>query len=58
MNNLRELRTAAKLTHEQLAEKIGVSYAAVVKWDLNYHDPNKTSVKKIREIFPNFEVKI
>ncbi len=41
---LRELREAARLTQEQLAEKVGVKRDAVVRWESSKREPVWSSV--------------
>ena len=50
-NNIKQLRQQKKLTQEQVAEKLGVSYQAVSKWENNANTPDITLLPKIAEIF-------
>ena len=50
-NNIKQLRQQKKLTQEQVAEKLGVSYQAVSKWENNANTPDITLLPKIAELF-------
>ncbi len=49
--NICQLRKAAELTQEALANKLGVSYQAVSKWENGLSCPDITLLPKIAEIF-------
>lgn len=49
--NICELRKAAELTQEALANKLGVSYQAVSKWENGLSCPDITLLPKLAEIF-------
>ena len=39
-NNIKQLRQQKNLTQEQIAEKLGVTYQAVSKWETNANTPD------------------
>ena len=39
-NNIKQLRQQKNLTQDQVAEKLGVSYQAVSKWENNANTPD------------------
>lgn len=49
--NLYDLRKSAKMTQEQLAEKLGVSFQAVSKWENNQAYPDIELLPAIANIF-------
>ncbi len=49
--NIRKLRKKNNLTQEQLAEKVGVSFQAVSKWENNVAMPDITAVPLIASVF-------
>jgi transcriptional regulator with XRE-family HTH domain len=46
---LRELRTAAGLTQEQLAERVGVKRDAVARWEAGVREPAWSNVVALAE---------
>ena len=50
-NNIKQLRQKNNLTQDQVAEKIGVSYQAVSKWENGRGIPDIEMLKKISEVF-------
>ncbi len=50
-NNIKQLRQQKNLTQEQVAEKLGVSYQAVSKWENNSNTPDITLLPKIANHF-------
>ena len=55
MNNLRSLRKQKKLTIVELAEKIGVSKVAVLRWE---HGTNQISMEKAKKLAEYFGVSV
>lgn len=49
--NIRILRQQQKLTQEQLADQLGVSYQAVSKWETNANTPDIALLPAIAEVF-------
>jgi phage repressor protein C with HTH and peptisase S24 domain len=56
--NIRELRTTAKLTQQELADKTGIPRNRIAKWEEGKGSPKtedtKTLVKLFSELIPNF----
>lgn len=51
MNRLRELRELNKLSMKELGEKIGVSDAAICKWENGSHEPKSSYIIKLADYF-------
>lgn len=49
--NIRTLRTQNKWTQEQLADRLGVSYQAVSKWENNQNTPDISLLPSIASLF-------
>ena len=49
--NIRELRLKNGLTQENLAERLGVSYQAVSKWETNANTPDIALLPEIAKVF-------
>ena len=50
-SRIKELRKARGMTQEQLAERVGISFQAVSKWENNIALPDITLVPKLAQIF-------
>jgi len=50
-NNIKQLRQQKNLTQEQVAEKLGVSYQAVSKWENNANTPDIALLPQIADLF-------
>ncbi len=50
-NNIKQLRQQNNLTQDQVAEKLGVSYQAVSKWENNANAPDIVLLPKIADMF-------
>lgn len=50
-NNIKQLRQQKNLTQDQIAEKLGVSYQAVSKWENNANTPDIALLPEIASIF-------
>ena len=50
-NNIKQLRQQKNLTQEQVAEKLGVSYQAVSKWENNANTPDIALLPQIANVF-------
>lgn len=50
-NNIRSLRKQKNLTQEQVAEKLGVSYQAVSRWENNANTPDIALLPEIASVF-------
>ena len=50
-NNIKQLRQQKNLTQEQLAEKLGISYQAVSKWETGANTPDIAFLPKIAALF-------
>lgn len=51
MNRLKELRVKKRWTQEQLAEKVGVTRTAVVKWETGKAYPTTENLIELARIF-------
>ncbi len=49
-NTLRSIRAALDLTQEQLAQRLGVSFATVNRWEGGGNRPQRTAMQSIREL--------
>jgi len=49
--NIKQLRLQNNLTQDQVAEKLGVSYQAVSKWENNTNTPDITLLPQIANLF-------
>ena len=49
--NIRRLRKEAGLTQEQLADKLGVSYQSVSRWELGVTYPDMEMIPALTECF-------
>ncbi|MBQ6438889.1 MAG: helix-turn-helix domain-containing protein [Mogibacterium sp.] len=49
--NIRRLREAKKLTQENLAEKLGVTFQAVSSWERDEYLPETANLRKLAEVF-------
>ena len=47
---VRALRETALLTQTELAQKLGVSYATVNRWENGHHQPTISDKRKIRAL--------
>ena len=50
-SNIRQLRKQKGLTQEQVAERLGISYQAVSKWESGANTPDITLLPPIAELF-------
>ena len=50
-NNIKQLRQKNNLTQDQVAEKLGVSYQAVSKWENNANTPDIALLPQIANLF-------
>ena len=50
-NNIKQLRQQKNLTQDQVAEKLGVSYQAVSKWENNANTPDIALLPEIAALF-------
>ena len=50
-NTIRELRKSKNMTQEQLAEKLGISFQAVSKWENNISLPDITVIPTLASVF-------
>ncbi|MHB1324004.1 MAG: LexA family protein [Coriobacteriia bacterium] len=49
--NIRTLRVLRGITQQQLADKVGVSGAAVSEWERGQNEPRSAALQKIAEVF-------
>ena len=50
-NNIKQLRQKKNLTQDQVAEKLGISYQAVSKWENNANTPDISLLPQIANLF-------
>ena len=50
-NNIKRLRQQKNLTQDQVAEKLGVSYQAISKWETNANTPDISMLPEIANLF-------
>ncbi len=50
-NNIKQLRQQNHLTQDQVAEKLGISYQAVSKWENNANTPDIALLPQIAKLF-------
>ncbi len=50
-NNIKQLRQQKNLTQDQVAERLGISYQAVSKWENNANTPDISLLPQIAELF-------
>jgi len=50
-NNIKQLRQHNNLTQDQVAEKLGISFQAVSKWENNANTPDITLLPQIANLF-------
>ena len=50
-NNIKQLRQKNNLTQDQVAEKLGISYQAVSKWENNANTPDIALLPQIANLF-------
>ena len=51
MDNLKELRKAAKLTQMDLAVRVGVSLMTIQLWERQVTTPKEENLNKLKEVF-------
>ena len=51
MDNLKELRKAAKLTQMDLAVRVGVSLITIQLWERQVTTPKEENLNKLKEVF-------
>ena len=49
--NIKELRKVKGVTQIQLAQQLQVSYGTVACWEINRHQPDLETIKKIAKFF-------
>lgn len=54
---LRKYREKVLLTQTELAEKLGVSFASVNRWEQGLFEPTMKSKRKLRELFKEAGIK-
>ena len=55
---VRALRETALLTQTELAQKLGVSYATVNRWENGHHQPTISDKRKIRALCRKYGIEI
>lgn len=56
--NIKKLRLTHKLTLRDLADKIGVSYSEISRWECGLFEPRKKYRKKMAELFNIEEIEL
>ena len=49
-SDIKKIRKKLKLTQKQFAEKIGVAFSTVNRWERNHFRPSKLALKEIGEL--------
>ena len=47
---IKDARAKLGVSQQQFAEKLGVSFSTVNRWEQGYHIPNKLSVKAVQNL--------
>jgi putative transcriptional regulator len=47
---IKDLRDEMLVTQTELAQKLGVSFATVNRWENGYHEPTIAAKRKIRDL--------
>lgn len=48
--DIKKIRRKLRLTQEQFAEKIGVAFSTVNRWEKNHFRPSKLALKEIAKL--------
>lgn len=54
---VRLLRTKLRLTQEQMAKRVGVSFATINRWENSHFKPTPLARKRIQELESEIETK-
>ena len=54
--NLKNLRNIAKLTQDDLAKLLNVSFKSISHWENGYSEPNIDMLIKLKEILSNMKI--
>ena len=55
---IKRIRDELLLTQEELAKKLGVTFATVNRWENGHHEPTMTQRRKIRDLCQSNNIKI
>lgn len=55
---IKELREAMVLSQEEFAEKLGVSFATVNRWENGHHEPTYKARRKIISLCKKYSIEI
>lgn len=50
MHRIRELRTAQKLSQQELATKLGIDRSTVAKWETGTHSPRTDKLRQLAKV--------
>jgi transcriptional regulator with XRE-family HTH domain len=51
MKTIRELRTEARMTQKELADRLGVTAPAVYNWERRTYEPRGSQIREMARIF-------
>lgn len=57
LSNIKIIRKYLNLTQEQLAEKIGVAFSTVNRWEKGHYKPSKLALKEISKLINKHKTK-
>lgn len=55
--NIKELREKLKLTQEEFAQKIGVSWVTISNWERGLFNPSRLAIEKIKQLLSASKIK-
>mgnify|MGYP003299253744 CR=1 FL=1 len=55
---IKEYREKVLCTQEELAKKLGVSFASVNRWEMGHHEPTMKIKRKLNDLFHEYNVKV
>ncbi|MBQ7243136.1 MAG: helix-turn-helix transcriptional regulator [Bacilli bacterium] len=55
---IKEYRRKALITQEELADKLGVSFATVNRWEMGHHVPTMKMKRKLRPLLLKKGIKV
>ncbi len=55
---IKELRSKMILSQKELADKLGVSFATVNRWETGKHDPTIKVKRKLQKYFKKYNIEV